>query len=228
MSFQWTAIAVILYSEMAFIVLMMLPWIRPPIWAKIFRSRLVRALEHYSYIFKYTLGGILTLLFLDAVRETRKYSVADQSMDVTQHMAGAQADTLIHMRLFRAQRNLYISGFTIFLALVIYRMIQLVINEARLMASADASLKQAQSAAAAAQVLMEKDPKKRAKLEAEDDDKKKKLVEELRKQLKTAEEERDAMREQADDVKKEYDELTNEHRRLEAVVKRSGDAVKTQ
>ncbi len=49
----------------------------------------------------------------DAIREVRKYSVADTMMEGSLHTANA--DAVIHMRLFRAQRNLYISGFALFL-----------------------------------------------------------------------------------------------------------------
>jgi B-cell receptor-associated protein 31 len=49
----------------------------------------------------------------DAIREVRKYHTADLSMEVTMHTANS--DAVIHMRLFRAQRNLYISGFALFL-----------------------------------------------------------------------------------------------------------------
>ena len=45
----------------------------------------------------------------------RKYTGADltENMVVT-----ANSEAVIHMRLFRAQRNLYISGFALFLALL--------------------------------------------------------------------------------------------------------------
>lgn len=51
-------------------------------------------------------------LFLDAVREVRKYSSRDLGVD-----AKLQPNMFdhMHMKLFRAQRNLYISGFSVFL-----------------------------------------------------------------------------------------------------------------
>ena len=53
---------------------------------------------------------------LDAIREMRKYS-DEQEHSAEQH--GGHLDTQIqmHMRLFRAQRNFYISGFALFLCL---------------------------------------------------------------------------------------------------------------
>lgn len=58
------------------------------------------------------------------------------------------------MRLFRAQRNFYISGFAIFLTLVIRRLITLISTQALLLAQSEASLRQAQSATTAARSLL--------------------------------------------------------------------------
>ncbi len=51
----------------------------------------------------------------DGIREVRKYSTAEDSEHMHSHVHTADADAVIHMRLFRAQRNLYISGFALFL-----------------------------------------------------------------------------------------------------------------
>lgn len=55
---------------------------------------------------------MLISLFSDAIREVRKYSGKDLGRDVKlqQNMYDH-----MHMKLFRAQRNLYISGFAVFL-----------------------------------------------------------------------------------------------------------------
>lgn len=58
------------------------------------------------------------------------------------------------MRLFRAQRNFYISGFSIFLTLVIRRLVILISAQAQLLAQSEASLRQAQSASTAARSLL--------------------------------------------------------------------------
>ena len=49
---------------------------------------------------------------LDAVREVRKYSVSEHSENPKLH---PNMFDHLHMKLFRAQRNLYISGFSLFL-----------------------------------------------------------------------------------------------------------------
>lgn len=58
------------------------------------------------------------------------------------------------VRLFRAQRNFYISGFSIFLVLVIRRLVILISDQASLLAQSQASMGQAQSATLAARTLM--------------------------------------------------------------------------
>ena len=57
--------------------------------------------------------------FADAIREMRKYS--DENIATDGHSHGAHLDTQMqmHMRLFRAQRNFYISGFALFLCLYV-------------------------------------------------------------------------------------------------------------
>lgn len=52
-------------------------------------------------------------LFTDAIREVRKYS----AIQVTEKVANVNTNAIdhIHMKLFRSQRNLYISGFSLFL-----------------------------------------------------------------------------------------------------------------
>lgn len=55
---------------------------------------------------------VLMFPFSDAVREVRKYSGKDLGKDAK--LLPNMHDHM-HMKLFRAQRNLYISGFAVFL-----------------------------------------------------------------------------------------------------------------
>jgi len=224
MSVQWTVVACFVYAEMALIILMLLPWIRPHVWTKIFRSRIVRYLERYKHIFMYTLGGILVLLFLDSIRETQKYSSVDLSLGVTTQLP-SQADTLIHLRLFRAQRNFYLSGFALFLALVIRRMVELIIHESQLIAAADASMRQATSASAVAEKYLQETGaiKTDAEGAAKIDDRLAQECMELRKRLKAVEGDRDAMREQASGLKREYDRLMHDFDHLQHLAEDTGD-----
>lgn len=66
--------------------------------------------HRHRHIFKCFAYGVP--FCLDAVREVRKYSIKEIGVD-----AKLQPNMFdhLHMKLFRAQRNLYISGFAVFL-----------------------------------------------------------------------------------------------------------------
>uniref|UniRef100_A0ACB8ELY5 B-cell receptor-associated protein n=1 Tax=Sphaerodactylus townsendi TaxID=933632 RepID=A0ACB8ELY5_9SAUR len=83
-------------------------------WQKIFKSRLVRMLVTYGNTFFVVLIVILVLLFLDAIREIRKYDDVTEKVNL-QNNPGAVEH--FHMKLFRAQRNLYIAGFALLMSL---------------------------------------------------------------------------------------------------------------
>jgi len=113
-----------------------------------------------------------------------------------------------NMRLFRAQRNFYISGIALFLSFVIKRFIALVTLQASLVAQSEASLKQAQSASAAAKSLLTRDNK----------DGESEVLTELKKELESIKADRDAIKSQAESVSKEYDRLLKEHEKLQKTV----------
>lgn len=58
------------------------------------------------------------------------------------------------MKLFRAQRNFYISGFALFLSLVIRRLCSLISSLAHMEAQSEAAMKQAASATSTARDLL--------------------------------------------------------------------------
>jgi B-cell receptor-associated protein 31 len=159
MSIQWTIIASFLYVEIAFVIILLLPFISPARWQKLFKSRFLRTLEAQANIYFSVFIGILILFFIDAIRDMRKYSVDDQAHTDHSHLS---AELQAHMKLFRAQRNFFISGFAVFLWLVVRRLVTLISTQATLMASTDAAMKQAQSATDAAQKLLDEAAKKSA------------------------------------------------------------------
>ncbi|KYO36745.1 hypothetical protein Y1Q_0017176 [Alligator mississippiensis] len=114
MSLQWTAVATFLYAEVFAVLLLCVPFISATRWQKIFRSRLVRAVVTYGNTFFVVLIVILILLLIDAVREIRKYDEVPEKVSL-QHSPGALEH--VHMKLFRAQRNLYLAGFALLLSL---------------------------------------------------------------------------------------------------------------
>ncbi|KAL6045388.1 hypothetical protein STEG23_020701 [Scotinomys teguina] len=138
-----------------------------PRWQKIFKSRLVELVVTYGNTFFVVLIIILVLLVIDAVREIRKYDDVTEKVNL-QNNPGAMEH--FHMKLFRAQRNLYIAGFSLLLSLsdvlpsyalfacrlnLLRRLVTLISQQATLLASNEAFKKQAESASEAAKKYME-------------------------------------------------------------------------
>jgi len=200
MTLQWSVVALMLYLEICVVIFLLLPWIRPSIWKKLFNSRFVHSFKSYANIYSYAGIAVLLLLFFDAIREVQKYSHVE--LKVESHLT-ANADAIIHMRLFRAQRNLYISGFVLLLFLIISRIVSLLSRCAHLEAAAEAAMKQAEGANKAAQTLMDKNSGvDKVKFATE--------KEELLKKLRSAEADRDAMKSQTENLQSEYDRVCEE------------------
>ncbi|XP_036695374.1 B-cell receptor-associated protein 31 [Balaenoptera acutorostrata] len=236
MSLQWTAVATFLYAEVFAVLLLCIPFISPKRWQKIFKSRLVELVVTYGNTFFVVLIVILVLLVIDAVREIRKYDDVTEKVNL-QNNPGAVEH--FHMKLFRAQRNLYIAGFSLLLSFLLRRLVTLISQQATLLASNEAFKKQAESASEAAKKYMEENDqlKKEAaggvKLDGKDAEVK---VEEENRSLKAdlqslkdklavnkqklekAENEALAMRKQSEGLTKEYDRLLEEHAKLQAAV----------
>jgi B-cell receptor-associated protein 31 len=149
MSLVWSIIATFLYAEIFVVLLLVLPVASPQRWQRFFKSRFLAMLGRQSYMYFYLLLGVLVIFLLEAIREMRKYSTKDVSTE-----AHLNLEMQHSMRLFRAQRNFYISGFAIFLSLVIRRLVTLLSAQAQLLAQSEASMRQAQSATTAARTLM--------------------------------------------------------------------------
>nr|CAD2175548.1 unnamed protein product [Meloidogyne enterolobii] len=184
------------------------PWIRPTMWKKVFNSRIVHSFKNFSNVYAYA----FIFCFASSVyatREVRKYSHIDIAKEIP---ARADADAVIHMRLFRAQRNLYISGFSLLLALVIRRIVTLLARCAYLELAAEAAMKQAEGAGKAAKDLMDKSDGK----ETETDKKLREDLKEMNLKLKKAETDRDAMKAQSENLQEEYERVTAKLREYEA------------
>ncbi|XP_053551914.1 B-cell receptor-associated protein 31 [Bombina bombina] len=233
MSLQWTAVATFLYAEVFAVLLLCIPFISPTRWQKIFKSRLVQLVVTYGNTFFVVLIVILVLLLLDAYREIQKYGVGEL-VDLKNNPVAVEH---IHMKLFRAQRNLYIAGFSLLLSFLLRRLVTLISKQATLIASNEAFKKQAESASDAARKYMEENDKlkkdmKALGVEASDlpdttvEDKKKlkdevrKLTEELdstKKSLQKSQSDVVAIKKQCEGLTTEYDRLLEEHSRLQAV-----------
>lgn len=224
MSLQWTIIAGFLYAEIAFVLLLTLPIASPGRWQRFFRSKFLAYISNQASIYFVILIGVLVLCLLDAIREMQKYS----NITPSEH-AHLDAEMQGNMRLFRAQRNFYISGFALFLLVVIRRLVTLICELAGLLAQSEANFRQAQSATAAARSLLAK--------QGVDDDSTKKEVEELKSQLTELEKElskekkdKEALKSQAESLNKEYDRLAEEHSKLQkkVTISSGGDSKKDE
>jgi len=211
-----------MYTEIGLVCLLLLPFISPSRWQKVFRSRIVNKLAGYSHIYFNVFIAILLLLFFDAIREVRKYAGPAGEVDL-KHTP--EAENLAHMRLFRAQRNLYIAGFALFLWFIIRRLVTLISGQAQVLANLEAAKKQAQGATDAAKKLMEEkeniqnmakledtdlDAVKREKDLANELDEVKQELSKARKECEKKSLDFDTLKKQSEGTNKEYDRLLKE------------------
>ncbi|KAH7697180.1 B-cell receptor-associated protein 31-like containing protein, partial [Aphelenchoides avenae] len=137
MTIQWLAIQLILYAEIIVSFVFLQPWIRPKTWRKFFNSNFVLLLRRKFYpMVHVTLAG-LVLLVADSIRENYKYSYDNVDVSLTH---ATEAESVVHMRLFRAQRNFYIAGFALLLFFLNKRIIGLLYQSAHLEMAADEAI----------------------------------------------------------------------------------------
>jgi B-cell receptor-associated protein 31 len=217
MSFQWTFLASFLYFELFIIIILLLPFISPNIWQKLFKSRLARAFHAGAkYYFNFIIC-IFALLFADSIRELRKYSGNEVTDLNTPH-----AEAYAHMKQFRSQRNFYIAGFALFLWFVIKRLINLLSDVAREMSDSEAARKQAETARRQLERRSSNDPTiidsplstgdvpRYIDSKVHDAE-----VEQLKREALKAREDIETLRGQYDNSIQEYDKLKDEHQKLQ-------------
>ncbi|XP_019600940.2 B-cell receptor-associated protein 29 [Rhinolophus sinicus] len=230
MTLQWAAVATFLYAEIGLILIFCLPFIPPQRWQKIFSLNIWSKIATFWNKAFLTIIVLLIVLFLDTVREVRKYSSISAIEQISPSRPGAHEHT--QMKLFRSQRNLYISGFSLFLWLVLRRLVTLITQLAKELSNKGVLKTQAENTNAAAKKFMKENEKLRRLLknynkeeeyilEAE----KKKLVEDqekLKSELKKtsaalskAQDDVMTMKMQSERLSKEYDRLLQEHSELQ-------------
>ncbi|KAK1334986.1 hypothetical protein QTO34_004562 [Cnephaeus nilssonii] len=183
MTLQWTAVATFLYAEIGLILLFCLPFIPPqsPItpncpplqaWLPPIALPCRPSCDNMAEDFSFTVWGkiatfwnkaflsiivLLIVLFLDAVREVRKYSSTAVIEKSSPSRPGAHEHT--QMKLFRSQRNLYISGFSLFFWLVLRRLVTLITQLANELSNKGVLKNQAESTNEDARKLMKENEK---------------------------------------------------------------------
>ncbi|CAK9290219.1 unnamed protein product, partial [Gordionus sp. m RMFG-2023] len=165
-----------------------------------------------------------------AVRESYKYQT---TVGIDPTIAGVGSENQLRMKLFRAQRNFYISGFALFLWLVLRRLITLITYQAYLEATTESSMKQALSATQAANKLISERPNRRKMMGGDDDSGEEELddaeaemmrikdeLDNTKRELEITSGDLEVMKKQAQSVNTEYDRLLTEHAQLQKKIER--------
>lgn len=228
MSLQWTVVAGFLYVEIGVVLLLLFPFISATRWSAVFKSRIISSISNFSTIyFRASVAGLL-LLFVDALRSQHHY-VKEEDTTTT---GGPLADMQHNMKLFRSQRNLYVSGFALFLVFVIRRLIVLLASQATVKAESTAAMRQAKSAGEAAQRLLDdKGDKGDGKSDGKDECAKlrcrltdaKETAEKAKDEIKTLENELNEVKAKAEMTSEEYNQLLLEHTKLDKRLSIRGD-----
>jgi len=228
MSLQWTLVAGFLYAEIGVVLLLLFPFISATRWNKIFKSRIVSAFATFSTIYFRASVGILLLLFVDALRSQHHYAPNEDSSTG----GGPLADMQHNMKLFRSQRNLYVSGFALFLVFVIRRLVILLASQATLTAESEAAMRQAKSAGEAAQRLLdEAGDKEGAGGDENEECRKLRLrlddvtedAEKAKDKIRALENEINEVKSRAEITSEEYNQLLLEHTKLDLRLSVSGE-----
>ncbi|KAF6024615.1 bcap29 [Bugula neritina] len=128
MSFQWTVVASVLYTEIAIIVLLLLPMISAKRWKMVLQCNWFQSTSAYVKSGYNILVLLLIICLFDSVREMNKYSSSTKADSSMSNPVSALEH--IYMKLFRAQRNFYIASFTLLLWFVIRRLVTLIVAQA--------------------------------------------------------------------------------------------------
>uniref|UniRef100_A0A1B0ARI9 Endoplasmic reticulum transmembrane protein n=1 Tax=Glossina palpalis gambiensis TaxID=67801 RepID=A0A1B0ARI9_9MUSC len=138
MGLLWTLIIGFLYAEIAAVICLVFPIGSPRKWDRFFKSKFLSRLSKKAQAYFIIVMSVLLLLLVDAFLEMRKYSNEEyRNVDLRLNSKMHQ-----NTRLFRAQRNFYVSGFAIFLMMVIRRLVTLISIQASLLIDVDSLLKQ--------------------------------------------------------------------------------------
>ncbi|GAB1599881.1 B-cell receptor-associated protein 31-like [Argonauta hians] len=127
MGLQWTLIAYFLYFEVGVTTLLLVPFISCLLWMKLFKSQVISSISSYSYYYVRILMLILSAIFFHSIWQFHQYNAKIEKIDFTSTIWQQY-----HQKILKSQRNFYISGFTLFLWLVLNRLVKLISTEAQL------------------------------------------------------------------------------------------------
>lgn len=217
MTFQWTLVALFLYAEVFIVFLLSLPIIPPRRWSRLFKSGFFTVLNARSSWYFMAVMFTLTLFLVDAIREIKKYSES-----ISRSYGYSRAD----VRLFRAQRNLYVVGFALFLCFVIRRLVSLITLEAALTAGYETRLEEVRRASAEDKVFVATRNDENDLGCTSDTDNITELqnkIRQLQLELDNARKDKEVAITQSESVSEEYGGSSNEHQKLQILTDADGD-----
>jgi hypothetical protein len=189
---------ILLIAEIIFTAVLLLPL--PLSW----KQGLWKKLSKFSQIklgLKISLFFIL-LLFIDAIRKS--YSLKQEFQDRT--IKDPQSDAYFHAKMFYAQRNIYLTGSTIFLALILNRFFSFIIDLVKQEEKALALKSQSTKTSKELLKLVDLESEKDSKIQT---------LESLVKDLQTRVKDYDILKKQAESLNREYLVLTDKLAELE-------------
>ena len=108
MTLQWISVVVFLYGELALGFLLSVGLLSNARWKNLLTSRIVTLVTSHGTFLFYSFIILLMVLFTDSASTTYRMSKSDPTAPDLRN--NPQAEVQLHMKLFRAQRNLYITG----------------------------------------------------------------------------------------------------------------------
>ncbi|TPP67505.1 B-cell receptor-associated protein 31 [Fasciola gigantica] len=214
----WHLTAAFLYLEMFLFFILLSPLVSTRSWAKLFKLHWVQSLTTFSKYYFNLFLMLLVIVLVEAVRQVMNQRSAYNELKAHPSELRPETESLYLMRMFRAQRNLYIAGFALFMWFLCRRLINVINEHAQMCASQEASIKQAQNASAAAEKWM----KAAGAEESEATKELKEVIEDLEDQLKREKEAHatlsndfKVLKKQAEQTSREYDRVSTECQELQ-------------
>jgi len=222
---QYTIVFGVLLTEMVLFLLLIIPF--PSSWRKKillwfakFASSPNSQPARYAVYFVYVL---VLILFADAVRSMMSY----QERYTRGQFVDERAKTQLQKDLFYAERNFYLTGFTLFLSLILNQFTNIILSIAIDEEKNNALISQVKKQGQDYLALLDENKKLKEGPDGELGDLKKE-VEELKKENKTlkadleaSKKNVEAIKSQASSTSKEYDRLLAEHASLQDQLERS-------
>ncbi|KFO73514.1 B-cell receptor-associated protein 29, partial [Cuculus canorus] len=222
MTFQWTAVAAFLYGEIGVILVLCLPFISPLRWQKIFTIPLWSKLAVFWNKMFLTTIILLIVLFLDAVREVRKYSAVHVRELVGNVMLLAAAQVAVREYLSRLSTYSVLRRTVTLLTQLAKQMASHAALETQVINTTEAAKKYMAENEKLQEALSQQGSGKKKESAEVTDEKLKKEVEDLKAELQKtstalhkANNDVTAVKKQSEGLKREYDRLMKEYEQLQ-------------